>query len=118
MSHLCHIYFKKNDKNLTFCSYSVHLKAFERRIGQDDIYSANVLWSVTEKKVTTELVAFAFMQSPIAMLILDENTKLLNINCAFEQLTGYNEIDCLGKPISFFDSSKEMTSLSEICLQK
>ena len=72
---------------------------------------------MTKKKLTDELAAFAFMQNPIAMLILDENAKLLNINCAFEQLTGYNEIDCLGKSISFFDSNKDTTSLSEICLR-
>lgn len=71
-----------------------------------------------EKKLTDELVAFAFMQNPIAMLILDENAELLRINCAFEQLTGYNEIDCLGKSISFFDSHKDIHSLSEICLHK
>lgn len=71
-----------------------------------------------EKKLTDELVAFAFMQNPIAMLILDENAKLLRINCAFEQLTGYNEIDCLGKSISFFDSHKDIQSLSETCLHK
>ncbi len=72
---------------------------------------------MTEKKLTNELAAFAFMQNPIAMLILDENAKLLHINCAFEQLTGYNEIDCIGKSISFFDSSKDTTSLSDLCLQ-
>lgn len=71
-----------------------------------------------EKKLANELAVFAFMQNPIAMLILDEHARILNINCAFEKLTGYHEIDCLGKSISFFDSSRDKTSLSEICLQK
>ena len=71
-----------------------------------------------EKYLTKDLAAFAFMQNPIAMLILDENATLLHINCAFEELTGYNEIDCLGKSISFFDSTKDLISLSELCLQE
>lgn len=70
------------------------------------------------KQITNELAAFAFKQNPIAMFIVDENARIVNINCAFEQLTGYNEIDCLGKPLSFFDSNKNATSLQEACLQQ
>lgn len=71
-----------------------------------------------EKHLTSDLAALAFTQNPIAMLILDENATILNINSALEQLTGYNQIDCLGKSISFFDSSHNETSLYDICLQK
>ena len=67
-----------------------------------------------EQNFVKDLAAFAFMQNPIAMLILDENDTVLNINCAFEQLTGYNEIDCLGKSISFFDSDRNEISLQKI----
>ncbi|HEY9129371.1 MAG TPA: sensor domain-containing diguanylate cyclase [Sulfurovum sp.] len=73
---------------------------------------------MTEKKLSDELAAFAFMQNPIGMLILDEKGIILNINCAFEQLTGYNEIDSLGKSISFFDSNKNRIPLQELCLEK
>lgn len=73
---------------------------------------------MTTKQITYELAAFAFKKNPIAMLIIDENASIVNINYAFEQLTGYNEIDCLGKPLSFFDSDKNSTSLQESCLQK
>lgn len=71
-----------------------------------------------EKRLSNDLAAFAFTQSPIAMMILDEHATVLNINCTFEQLTGYNEIDCLGKTISFFDSDKNLTPLDEICIEK
>lgn len=73
---------------------------------------------MTQKQISNELAVFAFMQNPIAMLILDENSSIVHINCAFEQLTGYNEIDCLGKPLSFFDSDKNPTSLHDICLEE
>ena len=70
------------------------------------------------KQLTNELAALAFTQNPIAMLIVDENATILNINFALEQLTGYKEIECLGNSISFFDSSNNETSLYDICLQK
>jgi diguanylate cyclase (GGDEF)-like protein/PAS domain S-box-containing protein len=73
---------------------------------------------VIENKLTDELAAIAFMQNPIAMLILDEKATILNINCSFEQLTGYNEIDCLGKSISLFDCDKNKSSLYELFFGK
>ena len=71
-----------------------------------------------EKRSTDELVAFAFMQNPIAMLILDENATIISINCTFEQLTGYNEIDSLGKSISLLNSNKNRVPLREQCLRE
>lgn len=71
-----------------------------------------------QKNLTKDLAAFVFMQNPIAMLILDENATVLNINCAFERLTGYSEIDCLGKPISFFDSDRNEISLQKTLASK
>lgn len=69
---------------------------------------------MTEKYLANDLAAFAFMQNPIAMLVLDQNATILNINYAFNQLTGYNEIDCIGKSISFLKSNRNETSLYDM----
>lgn len=64
-----------------------------------------------EKNSVNDLATFAFAQNPIAMLVLDEHATILQLNYAFNQLTGYNEIDCIGKNISFFESDRNETSL-------
>ena len=71
-----------------------------------------------ENPLNNDLAAFAFKQNPIAMMILDENAMLLNINFAFEQLTGYSKTDSLGKSISFFDSNRNEISLYELFFNK
>ncbi len=64
-----------------------------------------------EKDLDNDLAILAFIQNPIAMLILDENAIIIKTNLAFNELTGYQEIDLLGKHISFFESNRNETSL-------
>jgi len=68
-----------------------------------------------EKNAVNSFADFTFTQNPIAMLVLDENATILHINYAFNQLTGYNEIDCLGKCISFLESNQNKTSWYDMC---
>lgn len=69
----------------------------------------------TEESPISDLSALAFMQNPIATLILDENAAILKTNLAFEELSGYEEIDLLGKHISLFKSNRNEPSLHDAC---
>ncbi len=73
------------------------------------------LFIQTEKALADEIVGLAFTQNPIAMLILDENATILKTNFAFHELTGYDEIDLLGKHISLFELDQNETSLYDTC---
>ena len=69
----------------------------------------------TVNDVIDEITALAFTQSPIAMLILDENATIIKTNIALTHLLGYNEIDLLGKHISILESNRNELSLYDTC---
>lgn len=53
-----------------------------------------------------ELNSLAFMNSPTATLIVDEDGKILNVNNVFSQLTGYTNSDAVGENMSLLKSGK------------
>jgi len=67
-----------------------------------------------DENLVNDITALAFMQNPIPMLILDENCTILKTNLALNELTEYDEIDLVGKHISFFEFTQNETLLDEI----
>ena len=67
-----------------------------------------------EKALVDDISSLAFTQSPIAMLILDENATILKTNLALNELTKYDEIDLVGKHISFFEFIQNVSLLDDI----
>ncbi len=63
-----------------------------------------------KKCLDNDLAILIFYQSPIAMLILGEDATILNANLAFFEMTGYEEIELLGKHISYFKSNQNKNS--------
>jgi len=63
------------------------------------------------------LAASVYQVSGAAMLILDAHYKMLTINPAFTEITGFNLIEIEGKPIErIFDLSISQSTLKEITL--
>mgnify|MGYP005993272405 FL=1 len=56
-----------------------------------------------EKKL--QLISTAFEKSNDAIVITDENTKIIEINDAYEQITGYSKDEVLGKNPSLLQSN-------------
>lgn len=81
---------------------------------KDVTVSKNVIPTVIEENLVNDITALAFIQNPIPMLILDENCTILKTNLALNELTEYDEIDLVGKHISFFEFTQNEALLDEI----
>lgn len=68
----------------------------------------------SKKGLVDDIASLAFTQNPIAMLVLDENNTILKTNLALNTLTKYDEIDLLGKHISFFEFIQDESLVDDI----
>lgn len=53
-----------------------------------------------------DLSALVFLQSPAAMLLIDDKGTIFNINNSFTELTGYTQIDVIGERMSLMKSGE------------
>jgi diguanylate cyclase (GGDEF)-like protein/PAS domain S-box-containing protein len=68
-----------------------------------------------EKNFFNDFAAFAFMQNPVATIILDEKATILKTNLAFNELSGYTETDLLGKHISLLEPDQNHNFSYDTC---
>ncbi|MDB2562301.1 sensor domain-containing diguanylate cyclase [Sulfurimonas sp.] len=65
------------------------------------------MFNNTPDYITSEnLSSLAFLQSPIAMVLTDENGTIFQINHAFTQLTGYTQSDVIDENMSLLKSGE------------
>ncbi len=69
----------------------------------------------TEIKLTyrTKFMEALFYNSPYAIVLIDKNHKIVNINEEFEKLFGYSLAECEGKDLDYIVSKKSMLKESE-----
>lgn len=53
-----------------------------------------------------DLIPFAFMKSPLALVITDNNGKILHVNHSFFELYGYSNLELIDKSMSILKSGK------------
>lgn len=75
----------------------------------------NKLFFMNKENPRDDLSALAFVQNPIATLILDENSIIVKTNFAFDKLLGYAKNALVGKDISILASMRNEPTFYSRC---
>lgn len=67
----------------------------------------NTLSSLHKKERSLRLAAKVFENSPEGIVLSDANNKIIQVNAAFTQMTGYTETDVIGKNPSLLSSGQQ-----------
>jgi len=62
--------------------------------------------ALTNRSPSVELSWLIFMQTPAATVVTDDGGTIVNVNHAFEMLTGYGENETLGERMSLLKSGQ------------
>lgn len=90
---------------------SVHWRsgrAVPHKLKDGSVVCYGAIFDITERKLSEEalrLAAVAF-ESTSAMMISDAERRVLRVNRAFTDLTGYSLQECVGKPIELLRSGR------------
>jgi diguanylate cyclase (GGDEF)-like protein/PAS domain S-box-containing protein len=76
----------------------------------DDENGVAFVLDITERKKAEEgmrLAEMVYKDSSEAMIVTDENNKMISVNPAFERITGYKKEEVIGKETNFLKSGRQ-----------
>jgi diguanylate cyclase (GGDEF)-like protein/PAS domain S-box-containing protein len=83
------------------------LQALDPQLVENAAHLARI--AIERKRIDDELqlAALVYQNSSEAMMVVDADSRIIGINPAFTQMTGYAEEEALGKPPSFLSSGRQ-----------